>query len=119
MGLSQSKAQQEPVIFINPNVPVQFTSSFINTLEKNVEKAPEALKSRQVEALVQIRVNEELEKMKLAESEISSTLATKEPPTIKTNHDLDATLKKIQRVNAKEVPAIIKEQQDKLVACYK
>ncbi|KAG1470173.1 hypothetical protein G6F56_002838 [Rhizopus delemar] len=119
MGLSQSKAQAEPIVFINPNVPVQFTSSFIHSLEKKVEETTEKAEARQVEALVRVKVAEELEKMKKVEAEIGSTLSAKEPSTIESNSQIDTMIKNIQRASAKELPLEIKEKQEKVVACYR
>ncbi|CAO3660531.1 unnamed protein product [Rhizopus microsporus] len=126
MGLAQSKTQEEPIIFINPNVPVQFTPSFIHSLEKKVEQTAERAEARQVEALVRERVAEELVKMKQAEKEISQKLQVESAKSdnhqlssLKTNDDIEGMIKNIQRTTIKEIPLEIKKHQEKVIACYK
>ncbi|CAO3660527.1 hypothetical protein G6F70_002154 [Rhizopus microsporus] len=125
MGLAQSKTQEEPIIFINPNVPVQFTPSFIHSLEKKVEQTAERAEARQVEALVRERVAEELVKMKQAEKEISQKLQVESAKSdnhqlssLKTNDDIEGMIKNIQRTTIKEIPLEIKKHQEKVIACY-
>ncbi|RCH91036.1 hypothetical protein CU097_006674 [Rhizopus azygosporus] len=125
MGLAQSKTQEEPVIFINPNVPVQFTPSFIHSLEKKVEQTAERAEARQVEALVRERVAEELVKMKQAEKEISQKLQVESAKSdnhqlssLETNDDIEGMIKNIQRTTTKEIPLEIKKHQEKVIACY-
>ncbi|CEG73998.1 hypothetical protein RMATCC62417_09274 [Rhizopus microsporus] len=125
MGLAQSKTQEEPIIFINPNVPVQFTPSFIHSLEKKVEQTAERAEARQVEALVRERVAEELIKMNQAEKEISQKLQVESAKSdnhqlssLETNDDIEGMIKKIQRTTTKEIPLEIKKHQEKVIACY-
>lgn len=125
MGLAQSKTQEEPIIFINPNVPVQFTPSFIHSLEKKVEQTAERAEARQVEALVRERVAEELVKMKQAEKEISQKLQVESAKSdnhqlssLETNDDIEGMIKNIQRTTTKEIPLEIKKHQEKVIACY-
>ncbi|KAG0747626.1 hypothetical protein G6F57_004083 [Rhizopus arrhizus] len=117
MGLTQSKVEAEPIVFINPNVPVQFTPSFIHSLEKKVEKT----EAGQVEALVRERVAEELAKMKQIEGEIKQTLVdeNKQTDVIESNSHIETMIKNINRAGAKDLPLEIKEKQEKVVACYK
>jgi hypothetical protein len=92
MGASQSKTQ-EPIIFYNPNVPLQvnilaiklkfqlvtnyffgkkkFSQSLVGSLEKKAEQTAERIEARQVESIVRQRVAEELENIKQNESELS------------------------------------------------
>lgn len=95
MGLTQSKVEAEPIVFINPNVPVQFTPSFIHSLEKKVEKT----EAGQVEALVRERVAEELAKMKQIEGEIKQTLVdeNKQTDVIESNSHIETMIKNINR----------------------
>ncbi|ORE08923.1 hypothetical protein BCV72DRAFT_303298 [Rhizopus microsporus var. microsporus] len=125
MGLAQSKTQEEPIIFINPNVPVQFTPSFIHSLEKKVEQTTERAEARQVEALVRERVAEELVKMKQAEKEISQKLQVESArndnhqlSSLETSDDIENMIKNIQRTTTKEIPLEIKKHQEKVIACY-
>ncbi|KAL9541250.1 hypothetical protein MBANPS3_009231 [Mucor bainieri] len=129
MGASQSKTTQqaEPVIFYNPNVPLQFSQSLVGTLEKKAEQTTERVQARQVESLVRQRVAEELEKIKQNESELSEKFyiqLTEENAekdnlnAVATNNDIESMVQRISRSSAKELPASVKKCQDEVIACY-
>ncbi|KAI8644135.1 hypothetical protein BD408DRAFT_340964 [Parasitella parasitica] len=131
MGASQSKTQQqqkEPVIFYNPNVPLQFSQSLVGSLEKKAEQTTERVEARQVEILVRQRVAEELEKMKHTDSklnerfyiQLSKENAEKDQlNAVNTAKEIDAMVKRISRSSSKELPAQVKKCQDEVIACYK
>ncbi|KAI9329693.1 hypothetical protein BD770DRAFT_449626 [Pilaira anomala] len=121
MGSTQSK--QEPVIFYNPNVPLQFSNSLVHNLEKKVEQTTEKIEARQVEAMVSQRVAEELEKLKQDESKLKEKFYTeltenKNVNANTTNTDIEAMIQRISRTSAKELPAEIQKRQEEVVACY-
>ncbi|CAO3637044.1 unnamed protein product [Mucor fragilis] len=129
MGASQSKTTQqtEPVIFYNPNVPLQFSQSLVGTLEKKAEQTTERVQARQVESLVRQRVAEELEKIKQNESALSEKFyiqLTEENAdkdnlnAVATNNDIESMIERISRSSAKELPAQVKKCQDEVIACY-
>ncbi|KAK4521160.1 uncharacterized protein ATC70_013105 [Mucor velutinosus] len=128
MGASQSKTTQaEPVIFYNPNVPLQFSQSLVGTLEKKAEQSTERVQARQVENLVRQRVAEELEKIKQNESELSEKFyiqLTEENAekdnldAVAINNDIESMVQRISRSTAKELPAQVKTCQDEVIACY-
>ncbi|KAI7904071.1 uncharacterized protein BX663DRAFT_551124 [Cokeromyces recurvatus] len=127
MGLVQSKTQQEPIIFYNPNVPLQFSQSLVGSLEKKVEQSTEKQQERHIEHIVQQRVAEELEKIKQKEAELKKEfhVELKEQNAEKDdlnaldmNEDIEAMIKRIARSGIKELPAKVKQCQDEVIACY-
>ncbi|KAI8974985.1 hypothetical protein BDB01DRAFT_805609 [Pilobolus umbonatus] len=127
MGAQQSKTQ-EPIIFYNPNVPVEFSQGFVQNLEKKVDNKPEKIESRQVEELVRQRVNEELEKLKKNESQLKEKLyvdlADKnlekgELNSVKLDSDMESMIDRIKRSSAKDLPEYIKSRQDAVITCYR
>lgn len=126
MGASQSKTQ-EPIIFYNPSVPLQFSQSLVGSLEKKAEQTTERVEARQVESIVRQRVTEELKKMKQNETELSEKyyveLAEKNSEkdnldAISTSNDIETMIERISRSGAKELPAEVKKAQDDVIACY-
>ncbi|KAG2192408.1 hypothetical protein INT46_007887 [Mucor plumbeus] len=130
MGASQSKTQQEqkePVIFYNPNVPLQFSQSLVGSLEKKAEQTTERVEARQVESVVRQRVAEELEKIKNNESKLKEKFyiqLTEENAekdnlnAVTTTKDIESMVERISRSGAKELPAQVKKCQDEVIACY-
>ncbi|KAI8884521.1 hypothetical protein K501DRAFT_217363 [Backusella circina FSU 941] len=120
MGASQSKS--EPVIFYNPNVPLQFSQSLVDSFEKKAEQTPEKLESRQIEALVNQRVAEELQKVKSTESEMGEKLYLVDQQTennaLESQQDIETMIGRIKRSSAKELPKEVQERQDAVIACY-
>ncbi|CEP11938.1 hypothetical protein [Parasitella parasitica] len=134
--ITAQQQQKEPVIFYNPNVPLQFSQSLVGSLEKKAEQTAERVEARQVESLVRQRVAEELEKMKHMENklnekfyiQLSEENAEKDQlDAVATTQDIEELVKRIARdlftdcirSSAKKTPAKIKKCQDEVIACYK
>ncbi|KAI8349399.1 hypothetical protein BD560DRAFT_410289 [Blakeslea trispora] len=126
MGASHSTVQ-EPVIFYNPNVPLQFSHSLIGSMEKKVEQTAEKREARQVESIVRQRVAEELKKIEQTETQLKQSVyhdltekeIAKDQNVFDGKDDVEAMKQRLSRSAAKEVPAAIKKQQDEMVACFK
>ncbi|KAI9483197.1 MAG: hypothetical protein EXX96DRAFT_557256 [Benjaminiella poitrasii] len=127
MGINQSKSPQEPIIFYNPNVPLQFSQSLVGSLEKKVERSAEKQQERQIENIVHQRVAVELEKIKKNEAKLSQEFyvdLTKKNAekddlnALDMNNDMEDMIKRIARSGAKEFPPKIKQSQEKVIACY-
>ncbi|GAA5808676.1 hypothetical protein MFLAVUS_002070 [Mucor flavus] len=121
MGSTQSK--QEPVIFYNPSVPLQFSTSLVQNLEKKAEQTTEKIEARQVESIVTKRVSEELEKLKQDESELKEKFYVElsENNNVNantTNTDIEAMIQRISRNGTKELPEQIQKAQQEVIACY-
>ncbi|CAO3610033.1 unnamed protein product [Mucor hiemalis] len=125
-GLNTIKTQ-EPVIFYNPNVPLQFSTSLVNTLEKKADQTNEKIEARQVEFVVRERVAQELEKIKETESklkekfyvELTEQNAEKDNlNAVATNTDIQTMIERISRSSPKELPVEVQKCQEAVVACY-
>ncbi|KAG2195480.1 uncharacterized protein EV154DRAFT_526092 [Mucor mucedo] len=122
MGSSASKPQ-EPVIFYNPSVPLQFSTSLVQNLEKKAEQTTEKTQARQVEAIVQQRVTEELEKLQQEQAQLKEKFHVELSDNVNAtapavNTDIQAMVDRISRSSAKEVSPEIKKAQEEVVACY-
>ncbi|OBZ91388.1 MICOS complex subunit mic19 [Choanephora cucurbitarum] len=126
MGASQSTAQ-EPVIFYNPNVPLQFSHSLIGSIEKKVEQTAERREARQVESIVRQRVAEELKKIEQTETQLKQSVyddltekdQLKDKGASELKNDVEAMKQRLSRSAAKEVPTSVKKYQDEVIACFK
>ncbi|KAI8080278.1 uncharacterized protein B0P05DRAFT_540698 [Gilbertella persicaria] len=118
MGASQSTVK-EPVIFYNPNVPLQFSHSLVGSIEKKAEQTAEKMEARHVESVVRQRVAEELEKIQQTQAELKESIYVDLTQT-KAEKEVESEpiTQMISRPMAKQVPENIKKYQDELMACY-
>ncbi|KAG0360361.1 hypothetical protein BC939DRAFT_453897 [Gamsiella multidivaricata] len=125
MGASQSKGDNQPMVFVNEEnpIPVRVSSAFVNQLQQS---QPTAGSSQDIEAQVRQRVQAELARIQAEKSTSADTThvgykSSTNANAVVTEQEME-TLGKKQGAHTKQIkvlPEEITKAQEALVQCYK
>ncbi|KAI7872534.1 hypothetical protein BDF14DRAFT_1754506 [Spinellus fusiger] len=128
MGAQQSKS--EPVIFYNPNVPLQFSQGLVESLEtrtKSVPASENTASTQDVEAHVRERVAEELKQLEQHQQQLNENLfdelkkknIANDANSVVIGTDIDHVIERIKRAPAKTMPVEVTESFNAVTECYR
>ncbi|ORE21161.1 hypothetical protein BCV71DRAFT_174353 [Rhizopus microsporus] len=125
MGASQSKTA-EPIIFYNQSPPLQPFSP-LETQQEAPKKHVSAESKEKIEALVQKRVAEELNRLRQQQeqnnqqtySELAKKNIENDYNSIAMKEDIEDMIAKMKRTPPADIPKDIAERQEALIVCYR